>query len=125
MAFVTSREHFQLLAEQALGGMPDEFRKYFINITVIIEDYPTKEECRKLGVRRKDLLGLFRGTEYPQRDKFFDIPSPFPDEVILFKKNIEAICTTEKELIEEIRLTLVHELGHYFGLSEEDLRRYE
>jgi predicted Zn-dependent protease with MMP-like domain len=48
-----------------------------------------------------------------------------PDEIILFQKNIENICPTEEDLIEEIRLTLVHEVGHYFGLSEEVLRQYE
>jgi len=48
-----------------------------------------------------------------------------PDEIVLFQKNIEGICSTEKGLIDEIGLTLVHEVGHYFGLSEEEVRKYE
>ncbi|MBZ0158496.1 MAG: metallopeptidase family protein [Alphaproteobacteria bacterium] len=125
MAFRTSREHFERLVEQALETLPEEFRKYFTNITVIIEEYPTEEDALLTGTGRKDLLGLFRGAAYQERGGFFDFPPPLPDEIILFQKNIERICSTKRELIEEIRMTLVHEVGHYFGLSEEDLEQYE
>jgi len=125
MAFRTSREHFEQLAGQALEELPEEFRQHFTNITVLVEDYPAKEDVLDTGVPGKDLLGLFRGTDYPHKGGFFDIPYPLPDEIILFQKNIEDICSSEKELVSEIRLTLVHEVGHYFGLSEEDLEQYE
>jgi predicted Zn-dependent protease with MMP-like domain len=62
---------------------------------------------------------------YPRKGGFFDIPYPLPDKIILFQKNIERICSTEKNLVEQIQKTLVHEVGHYFGLSERDLRGYE
>jgi predicted Zn-dependent protease with MMP-like domain len=125
MAYITSREHFEELAEQALEKLPEEFKKHFNNIAIIIEDLPTPEETKTLGVSRKSLLGIFRGAGYPHKDNFFEIPPSLPDEIILFQKNIEGICSTEKELIEEIGLTFVHEVGHYFGLSEEELRKYE
>jgi predicted Zn-dependent protease with MMP-like domain len=125
LGYRTSRENFARLAELALEELPEEFRKYFTNISIIIEDRPSKEECRKIGVGQDDLLGLFQGTEYPQKGGFFDIPPSLPDEIVLYQKNIEAICSSERELIEEIRLTLVHEVGHYFGLSEEELGKYE
>ena len=125
MAYRTDKERFAQLSELALEELPKEFRKYFTNISIIIEDRPSHEECRKMGVRRDELLGLFRGTEYPQKAGFFDISPSLPDEIVLYQKNIEDACYSERELIEEIRITLVHEVGHYFGLTEEELRKYE
>jgi predicted Zn-dependent protease with MMP-like domain len=125
MAFRTSRERFEQLVEQALEALPGKFKKYLTNITVIVEDYPSREDTRLIGAEREYLLGLFRGLAHPSKGGFFDIPHPLPDEIILFQKNIERICSTERELVEEIRKTLIHEVGHYFGFSEEELRRYE
>lgn len=125
MAFSIRRERFEQLAEEALRALPEEFRLRFENISIIVEDRPTKEDTRSTGAPADQLLGLFRGVAYPDRGGFFDIPPPLPNEIILFQKNIERICFTEEELVEEIRLTLVHEVGHYFGMSEEDLAEYE
>jgi len=124
MAYRVSRELFERLAEEALAGLPDEYRDYFTNIAVMVEDYPSKEDRAGLG-SRGDLLGIFRGVPYSGKGGFFEIPFPLPDKIVLFQKNIESICSSEEELIEEIRATLIHEVGHYFGLSEEDLREYE
>ena len=125
MPFRTSKAHFEQLAERALENLPEEFKKHFTNITISVEDYPARFEADALEVRQDELLGLFRGVEYPQKGGFFEMPTSLPDEIILFQKNIESICSTERDLLEEIRLTLVHEVGHYFGLTEEELRRYE
>jgi len=108
-----------------MDTLPDEFRRYLTNITVVVEEYPTEEDALLTGVGRRDLLGIFRGVARQERSGFFDLPPPMPDEIILFKRNIERICSTKGELVEEIRMTLVHEVGHYFGLSEEDLEQYE
>ncbi|MDA8077528.1 MAG: metallopeptidase family protein [Nitrospiraceae bacterium] len=125
MPFRTSREHFEELLEQALESLPEKYTQYFTNITVIVEDYPGSEEAGHVGARREELLGLFTGVPFPHKGGFFDLSPPLPDAIILFQKNIEAICSSERQLIEEIRKTLVHEVGHYFGLSERDLRKYE
>lgn len=125
MVFRTSREHFEELAERALETLPEEYRSYFTNITIIVEDYPNKEEARHLNTKKELLLGLFSGVPHPKKGGFFTIPYPLPDKITLFQKNIESICSTEKELIEQIQATLIHEVGHYFGLSERDLREYE
>lgn len=125
MAFRVSREEFEKLAEIALEQLPEEYRKYFENITVIVEDYPSSEEAGRVNTRREYLLGLFSGVPYPRKKGFFDIPYPLPDKIILFQRNIESICSTEGELIEQIQKTLIHEVGHYFGFSERDLRRHE
>lgn len=125
MAYSTSRKHFEELAEHAVEKLPEEFKKHFNNIAIIIEDLPAAEEVETLGISRKSLLGIFRGAGYPHKGGFFEIPPPLPDEIVLFQKNIESACFTEEDLIKEIRLTLIHEVGHYFGLSEEDLRQHE
>ncbi|MFZ5996315.1 MAG: metallopeptidase family protein [Nitrospirota bacterium] len=125
MPFRTNRRHFEHLTEQALEAMPDKFKQYFTNISIMIEDYPTREDVEFTDVPRNELLGLFRGIAYQDKGGMLDIPPPLPDEIILFQKNIEAICSSERELIEEIRTTLIHEIGHYFGFSEEELEQYE
>jgi predicted Zn-dependent protease with MMP-like domain len=125
MAFRVNRENFEALAEKALETLPEEYKKYFVNITIIIEDYPGHEEMDRLNAKKELLLGLFSGVPYSRKGGFFDIPYPLPDKIILFQKNIEHICSNEKELVEQIQKTLVHEVGHYFGLSERDLREYE
>ena len=125
MTFRASREHFERLVEKALETLPEEYRRYFTNITIIIEDYSGSGDAKRLNSKKDLLLGLFSGVPYPKKGGFFDIPYPLPDKIILFQKNIENICSTEKELIEQIQETFIHEVGHYFGLSERDLRKYE
>lgn len=125
MPFRISRERFERLVEEALGSLPEEFKEHFTNITVIVEDYPTRADAESTGVPRDELLGLFRGVAYTERGGFLDIPAPLPDVIALFRKNLEHMSSSEMELVDEIRKTVVHEVGHYFGLSEEDLEQYE
>jgi predicted Zn-dependent protease with MMP-like domain len=125
MAYKTSRESFEELVEKAVETLPEEYTKFFSNIAITVEDYPGPEDTKRLDRRGGLLLGLFSGVPYPHKGGFFDIPYSLPDKIILFQRNIEQICSSEKDLIEEIQKTLVHEVGHYFGLSERDLRKYE
>jgi predicted Zn-dependent protease with MMP-like domain len=125
MPFRVTREDFEKVVEKALETLPEEYRQFLTNITLTIEDYPSKEDAGRLNTHKELLLGLFSGVPYPRKGGFFDIPYPLPDTIILFQKNIENICSTEMELEEQIRVTLIHEVGHYFGLSEGDLRKYE
>lgn len=124
MPYRVSRAYFDKLVEKALEGLPEEFRKYFVNITVIVEDHPARKNRRLTGSKEL-LLGLFRGVPYTSKGGFFDIPYPMPDKIILFQRNIESLCSSEKELIKQITETLIHEVGHYFGLSEKDLKRHK
>ena len=108
-----------------LETLPEEFKKRMENILVAVEEYPSPEDARSAGVPRGELLGLFHGVSYPEREGFFGMPNPLPERIVLYKRNIEAVCSTKEELIEEIRKTLLHEIGHYFGLTEKDLEEYE
>jgi predicted Zn-dependent protease with MMP-like domain len=124
MAYRISREQFDRLAEEALRKVPKRYLHHFTNVRVVVEDYPNQEDAGLAGVHGNELLGLFAGASYPQKGGFFDIPAPFPDSIILYQKNIEAICNSEDQIVREIWLTMVHEIGHYFGMSEDDLEQY-
>lgn len=124
MPYRVTREEFTTIAEAALAHIPREFRKRLKNISIIVEDYPSREDAQGVGATRRDLLGLFSGAGYPEKDRFF-APLPMPDKVFLYQRNIERYCSSKEELTEEIRKTLIHEIGHYFGLSEEELQQYE
>ena len=125
MAFRVNRERFRELAERALERLPEEYRKYFMNITISVEDYPCREDAERLNLKRNRLLGLYSGVPHTDKEGFFTIPYPLPDRIILYQRNIEDICSTEEELVEQIWKTLIHEVGHYFGLSEKDMGKYE
>ncbi len=125
MAYSTTTEHFTSLARKALETLPAKFRQLMENVSIVVEDYPSREDAREAGVPRGELLGLFAGVAHAGHGLFFDLPSSLPDRIILYQKNIEAVCSSEDDLVDEIRVTLLHEVGHYFGLSEEELEQYE
>lgn len=110
------RQRFEQLVEEALAQLPASFRAKLENIVVLVEDAPRGKPGR--GGSRF-LLGRFQGVPRTKKSVFQTTP---PDRIILYQKNIEAICRTAEEIREQVRLTVLHELGHYFGLSEEELR---
>ncbi len=107
------RKRFDRLVEQALERLPEVFRRKLTNVAIIVEDLPP----RALG-RDGLLLGLFHGVPLTEKSASFATP---PDRVYLYQKNIEAVCSSDEEIRREIGDTLIHELGHYFGLSEDEL----
>ncbi len=108
------RRGFEKLVEQALERLPEVFRKKLANVAIIVEDAPPG------GPEREGLLlGLFHGVPLTEKSVFQATP---PDRVYLYQKNIEAVCSSDEEIRREVRKTLLHELGHYFGLTEDELR---
>jgi predicted Zn-dependent protease with MMP-like domain len=123
------RECFVTLVEEVLDALPAEFRKKIHNLTVVVEDQPPKRSSRKTrgsaqkpGSERTDsvVLGIFQGVPATKRS-VFDL-SAGPDRIVLYQKNIEAVCSNEAQIRHEVRQTVLHELGHYFGLDEAQLR---
>lgn len=115
---------FEEYVKRALEKLPGEFRERMENIAISVEAYPTREDLRSVGVTNKrHLLGIFRGIPFNTVSPFYSGPV-MPSEIVLFQRNIEAVADTEDDLIEEIRITLLHEIGHYFGMSDEDLAQY-
>ena len=81
---------------------------------------PPNQLSAQSGQQRQLLLGLFQGVPTTKKS-IFDLPTG-PDYVVLYQKNIEAVCSSEAEVCQQIRLTVIHELGHYFGLDENQLK---
>lgn len=115
------REDFSQAVGEALDSLPREFRSRIRNVAVLVEDLPQTEIPSQPGQPRRILLGLFHGVPMTQKS-FFQGPIGSPDYVVLYQKNIEAVCSTEAEVREQIRQTVIHELGHYFGMTEEQLK---
>jgi predicted Zn-dependent protease with MMP-like domain len=119
------RERFIELVKDALDDMPDQFRSRINNVAVLVEDLPPgQRESRAARPRslrpRTLLLGVYRGIPATRRS-FFDLPTG-PDTIVLYQKNIEAVCSSDEEIREQVRRTVIHELGHYFGMDEDQLR---
>ena len=122
------REKFVKLVEEALGALPTKFRKRIQNVAVLVENVPPRQLSRRgsrnAGIIDSDdaenlVLGVFEGVPTTKKsvfDLFADL-----DRIVLYQKNIEAICSNEDEIRKEIRQTVLHELGHYFGLTEAQL----
>lgn len=119
--FTMSRELFRKAVGEALDSLPEEFRKRIRNVAVLVEDLPPDQLPSSPDRPRRILLGLFHGVPLTMKSVFHG-PIGAPDYVVLYQKNIEAVCSTEAEVREQIRLTVVHEMGHYFGMTEEQLR---
>ena len=114
------REEFVNVAEETLDSLPEEFRIRIQNVAILVEDFPAYQRPPKLRQRRRLLLGIFHGVPATKRS-VFNLPTG-PDHIVLYQKNIEAVCSSEAEVRHQIRQTLIHELGHYFGMTEEQLK---
>jgi predicted Zn-dependent protease with MMP-like domain len=111
------RLQFSQLVENALERLPRRFRQKLDNVVVLVEDYPERELQRQ---HRGLLLGLFHGVPKTHESVF---AISMPSRIVLYQKNIEAVCRNESEISLQIETTLKHEIGHFFGMTEKDLRR--
>jgi predicted Zn-dependent protease with MMP-like domain/Flp pilus assembly protein TadD len=111
---------FERIAAEALGDLPRSIREYVEHVPVLIHDFPEDELIRGERVSPQ-ILGLFIGV--PRTEAADTAQARDVDRVILYKKNLEKVCRTHAELVEQIQVTVKHEIGHYLGLDEEDLER--
>jgi predicted Zn-dependent protease with MMP-like domain len=114
-----TRGEFDAAVAAAAAELPQKFRDRMSNLAIVVEDVPSLQLVRTLEEPSPSILGLFVGTPLPEKH-LDDLPRP-PDAVYLFKRNLERICTSREELIEEVRITLLHEVGHYMGLDEQQI----
>ncbi len=116
-----TRRQFLRLVQQAYAELPDKVTRVLENLEVVVERWPDRELMVDLELEdRHELLGLYVGVPLPDRGS--ELPQ-LPDLIYLFQRPIELRCSTPEEVVEEVRVTLLHEVGHYFGLDEEDLER--
>ena len=118
------RTRFRRLVDRALEGLPSVFQERLQNVAVIIDDRPEPELLHDLGMDEDNLLfGLYEGLPLTEwgRDDVLRIP----DRIRIFQGPIEEVCESDEEIVAEVRSTVLHEVGHHFGLSDEELERYE
>ena len=116
-----TRRQFLRLVQQAYAELPDKVTRVLENLEVVVERWPDRGLMVDLELEdRHELLGLYVGVPLPDRGS--ELPQ-LPDLIYLFQRPIELRCSTPEEVVEEVRVTLLHEVGHYFGLDEEDLER--
>lgn len=115
-----SSEDFERVAVEALADLPRSIREYVEDVPCLIHDFPSDDLVVGDNVSPQ-ILGLFIGV--PRTEAAATAQARDMDRVILFKKNLEKVCRTRAELIEQIQITVKHEIGHYLGLDEDDLER--
>jgi predicted Zn-dependent protease with MMP-like domain len=120
MAYRVSKAEFGKLVEEALALLPEEFAEFLEEVPVEIRDRPTSEQMRKVG-KGGLLLGLYQGR--PRTQRSVEDSGTLPDVIFVFQEAIESVVDTAQELVRQVRITVLHEIGHHFGLGEEDLER--
>jgi len=119
-----TRRQFEALLDRALRRLPRTFKDKLANIAVVVEAWPDDATLAELGIEPPDTLyGLYRGVDLTHRDSSYG--NVLPDTVTIYQGPIEEDCDDEEEMAELVRETVVHEVGHYFGLDDETMERIE
>ena len=119
-----NRATFEQRVAEALAGIPRRFRKAMANLVIAVEDEPSVELLREMDIDPPDtLFGLYQGT--PLTERGWGYGNTLPDRILLFQGPHEREADDEDDLVASIGETLIHEIGHYFGLSEEEIEHIE
>jgi predicted Zn-dependent protease with MMP-like domain len=110
------RAQFERLVARALDGLPPQFAERLKNIAVMVEARPAAEVAAELG---EDILGLYQGASELEQSPM--APFELPEVIVIYQENIEAACRTDGEIVEEVRKTVIHEVGHHFGLTDDQM----
>jgi predicted Zn-dependent protease with MMP-like domain len=116
------RDEFEQLVREALETLPEAFLPYMENLTVDVEEIPTPADCQAVGIANPNrLLGLYHGTPVTKRSVHHSMH--LPDRITIYQNNIQRMCRTRREIVRQVSKTVLHEIGHHFGLDENDLDR--
>ena len=122
MAYKVSKRAFAQLVERALAELPARFAAFLEEVPVQIETRPSRRLLRELGMDDDELLlGLYQGASLMDRVESEGRWSPRPNHILLFQEDIEEVSDSEADLVREVRTTVLHEIGHHFGMDEDDL----
>jgi len=113
-------KEFDRIVKEAIGRIPEEIRRHLDNILIAVQKRPDPDMLAEMGYPPDEpLLGLYWGV--PLNERTLGEPPLYPDTIYIFKEPLEEMCVTRKELEEEIEITVVHEVAHFLGMSEERL----
>lgn len=115
----------ETIAHAAYAEVPEELRRYAADVVIKVDDFPDEETEQDMGLESPfDLLGLYRGVS--MAEKSFSAASPTVDMIFLYRRPIlDYWCETGEDLTSLVKHVLIHEIGHHFGLSDEDMERIE
>ena len=118
------RETFEELVRQAVATLPEEIAERMSNVDVEVQEQPTERQLRSLGVPTgRTLLGLYQGIPLTRRTSGYNLVSP--DRIIIFQRPLELTSRGDDDLVKRVRDTVVHEIAHHFGISDERLQEME
>ncbi len=119
-----TRQRFEQLVAEALDGIPPHFRQAMKNVAVVVEDEPSDDLLEEMEIDPPDtLFGIYQGT--PLSERGWSYGNTLPDRITIFQRPIEGECETDQEIVDAITETVIHEFGHYFGLTEEQIEEIE
>jgi predicted Zn-dependent protease with MMP-like domain len=110
---------FERLVEEALQSLPPRFAELVQNVAVVVEEEPSDDDLDLIEEEGGELLGIYRGVALTRRTH--DMLPMLPDQIAIFRGPIMRIARTRSNAVHEIRDTVIHELGHYFGLDDHDM----
>ena len=115
-----SKQRFAELVEEALRELPEPFAQHLEEVSVEIKDRPTAKQLKDRDLEDGALLlGLYVG--HPMTERSVEYSGVLPDAIYIFQEDIELVSQSERELIQQVRTTVLHEIGHHFGMGEDDL----
>ena len=119
----TDRRTFERIVADVVATLPEPFRERFSNVAIVVEDWPDPDAdadtAPSADGEETDLLGLYQGVPYGERQTDYNLV--LPDRITIYRQPILAASRSEAQAREEIRLTVIHEIGHYFGLGDDEL----
>jgi len=119
-----TREQFRVLVAEAIDSIPERFATHVRNVAIVIEEAPSPALLAEMEIEPPDtLLGLYQGT--PLTERRWDHGNDLPDRVLLFQRPIEDDAADDGDVVGVIGETLIHELGHYFGMTEDEIMAIE
>jgi len=120
-SFSISPEEFEVLVLTAVRRLPSSYRRLLDNISVVVEEEPSQDVLDEMELESEDdLLGLYTGIA-KGGESFFDPAGHLPARVIIYRGPIMRLCRTKDEVIQEVQDTVAHEIGHHFGLNDDEM----
>ncbi|OZG60573.1 Zn-dependent protease [Bifidobacterium lemurum] len=122
MALRMTDDEFAAAVEEALDSIPERFREVLDNVGIAMADEPNERELASMCGSHGELLGLYEGVPITQRTTSYG--GVMPDIITIFKGPHERVCSTRQQLVHQIGITVIHEIGHYFGLDDDYLHSH-
>ncbi|MCW5896325.1 MAG: metallopeptidase family protein [Bacteroidetes bacterium] len=118
-----SIQEFEEVVQEMFDALPEQFRHNLDNVQIVVEEIPSQETTQKMRLRSPaDLFGLYEGIPLNKRGTWYGMYPVVPDKITLYRVNIQRGARTSEEVRQRIRDVLIHEIAHYYGMNEEEVR---